>query len=85
MEPKKLFVDYTRIGYATRFRTSVFKADRDGLEPGTTVIVTGDSVPDRRARVVEVTPTTRAAVVRLPNYETPRASETAGVPTKEPC
>ncbi len=53
---KRVFVDYTRIGHADtvkRVRTRLFGSERDGLVPGTEVIVEGDSVPDRKAYFVE--------------------------------
>lgn len=53
---KRVFVDYTRIGHADqvkRVRTRLFGSERDGLVPGTEVIIEGDSVPDRKAYFVE--------------------------------
>jgi hypothetical protein len=53
---KKIFVDYTRIGHADevkQFRTRLFGSERDGLVPGTVVLIEGDSVPDREATFVE--------------------------------
>lgn len=53
---KRIFVDYTRIGHADevkQFRTRLFGSERDGLVPGTIVIIEGDSVPDREATFVE--------------------------------
>ncbi|MFP5488198.1 MAG: hypothetical protein ACLGHQ_07830 [Acidimicrobiia bacterium] len=53
---KRIFVDYTRIGHADQvkqFRTRLFGSERDGLVPGTTVIIEGDSVPDREATFIE--------------------------------
>jgi hypothetical protein len=53
---KRIFVDYTRIGHADevkQFRTRLFGSERDGLLPGTVVIIEGDSVPDREAMFVE--------------------------------
>ena len=53
---KRIFVDYTRIGHADevkQFRTRLFGSERDGLVPGTVVIIEGDSVPDREATFVE--------------------------------
>jgi hypothetical protein len=53
---KRIFVDYTRIGHVDEvkhFRTRLFGSERDGLVPGTVVIIEGDSVPDREATFVE--------------------------------
>jgi hypothetical protein len=53
---KRVFVDYTRIGHADaveHFRTRLFGSERDGLVPGTVVMIEGDSVPDREATFVE--------------------------------
>jgi hypothetical protein len=53
---KRIFVDYTRIGHADgveQFRTRLFGSERDGLVPGTVVVIEGDSVPDREATFVE--------------------------------
>lgn len=53
---KRIFVDYTRIGHADQvkqFRTRLFGSERDGLVPGTIVIIEGDSVPDREATFIE--------------------------------
>ena len=53
---KRIFVDYTGIGHADevkQFRTRLFGSERDGLVPGTVVIIEGDSVPDREATFVE--------------------------------
>jgi hypothetical protein len=53
---KRIFVDYTRIGHADevkQFRTRLFGSERDGLVPGTVVIIEGDSVPDRDSTFVE--------------------------------
>jgi hypothetical protein len=53
---KRIFIDYTRIGPAAevkQFRTRLFGSERDGLVPGTNVIIEGDSVPDREATFIE--------------------------------
>lgn len=53
---KRIFVDYTRIGHADevkQFRTRLFGSERDGLVPGTVVVIEGDSVRDREATFVE--------------------------------
>jgi hypothetical protein len=53
---KRIFVDYTRIGHADevkQFRTRLFGSERNGLVPGTVVIIEGDSVPDREATFIE--------------------------------
>lgn len=51
---RTVLVDYNRVGHATRFRTQLFRSEREGLLPGEQVLVTGDAVPDRVARVIEV-------------------------------
>jgi hypothetical protein len=54
---KRIFVDHTRVGHADevkQFRTRLFGSERDGLVPGTVVIIEGDSVPDREATFVEL-------------------------------
>lgn len=51
---RTVFVDYNRVGRATRFRTQLFRSEREGLRPDEEVLVTGDAVPDRVARVIEV-------------------------------
>ncbi|MEJ7764833.1 MAG: hypothetical protein WKF86_05010 [Acidimicrobiales bacterium] len=51
---RTVFVDYNRVGHATRFRTQLFRSEREGLLPDDEVLVTGDAVPDRVAHVIEV-------------------------------
>ena len=45
-------VDYSRVGRSSRFSTHVFAEERAALHVGDVVVVTGDDVEDRRARVV---------------------------------
>jgi hypothetical protein len=52
---REIFVDYSHIGRACRFRTRLFKSEREGLEVGEVVLVGGDSVEPRQARVIELT------------------------------
>jgi hypothetical protein len=51
---REIFVDYSHIGHACRFRTRLFKPEREGLEVGEVVLVVGDAVEARQARVVEM-------------------------------
>lgn len=48
----EIFVDYNRIGRATRFVTPLFLEDRQGLDLGDQVKVVGDDVESHVARVV---------------------------------
>jgi hypothetical protein len=50
----EIFIDYSVVGRATRFRTRVKAAVRQGLRDGDTVLVLGDDVPPAHARVVTV-------------------------------
>jgi len=52
---REVFVDYSHIGHACRFRTRLFKPEREGLEVGEVVLVVGDYVEPRPARVFELT------------------------------
>jgi hypothetical protein len=51
----RFFVDYTHIGHACRFRTCLFRSEREGLEVGDVVLVVGDAVEPRQAQVVQMT------------------------------
>lgn len=50
----KIFVDYTLVGHARRFKTPVQRRVRCELHDGDTVVVFGDDVPEARARVLHV-------------------------------
>jgi hypothetical protein len=62
---KHIFVDYNRIGYAKRFRTPVFKDERDGLAPGVAVTVIGDDVDPQEGRVLSVSEDGREAEIEI--------------------
>jgi hypothetical protein len=51
---RQVFVDYNHIGHACRFRTRLFRSEREGLEVGDIVLVVGDAVEPRQARVIEL-------------------------------
>lgn len=52
---REVFVDYNHIGHPRRFRTRLFRSEREGLEVGDVVLVVGDAVEPRQARVVQMT------------------------------
>ncbi len=52
----KIFVDYTLVGHARRFKTPVKRRVRCELHNGDTVVVFGDDVPEAQARVLHVSP-----------------------------
>ncbi|MGH9039940.1 MAG: hypothetical protein ACRDZ3_06895 [Acidimicrobiia bacterium] len=58
---REVFVDYNHIGHACRFRTRLFKSEREGLAAGDVVLVIGDSVEARQARVLELSEDGREA------------------------
>ncbi len=58
---REVFVDYNHIGHASRFRTGLFRSEREGLEVGDVVLVVGDAVEPREARVVQMTDDGREA------------------------
>lgn len=58
---REVFVDYNHIGHACRFRTRLFRSEREGLSVGDTVLVIGDSVEPRQARVIALTDDGREA------------------------
>ena len=51
---REVFVDYNHIGHARRFPTRLFRSEREALEVGEVVLVAGDSVEPRQARVIEL-------------------------------
>jgi hypothetical protein len=54
---RTVFVDYNRIGSSTSFRVPLSRAERDGLQVGDTVTLTGDpEMAGREASVKELTP-----------------------------
>src|ERR1035437_6426197 len=54
--PVDVFVDFSRIGYATRFTSRVRSAVRAQLHEGDVVTVSGDDVGPLPARVVRLVP-----------------------------
>jgi hypothetical protein len=58
---REVFVDYNHIGHACRFRTRLFRSEREGLSVGDIVLVIGDSVEPRQARVIALTDEGREA------------------------
>ena len=56
-----MLVDYNHIGHGCRFRTRLFRSEREGLGVGDIVLVVGDSVEPRQARVVALTDDGREA------------------------
>lgn len=58
---REVFVDYNHIGHACRFRTRLFRSERQGLMVGEVVLVVGDAVEPRQARVVELSDDGREA------------------------
>jgi len=51
---RTVFVDYNHAGWGHRFYTALFRWERDGLHAGDVILVRGDSVPERPARVIAV-------------------------------
>jgi hypothetical protein len=52
-----MFVDYNRIGSSTSFRVPLSRVERDGLQEGEIVALTGDpDMPEEQAKVTELTP-----------------------------
>jgi hypothetical protein len=49
---KTVFVDLDRTGRGGRFYTDLFRWERDGLQAGDIILVRGDSVPERSARLI---------------------------------
>jgi hypothetical protein len=45
---------FNHVGHACRFRTRLFRSEREGLEVGEVVLVVGDAVEPRRAQVLEL-------------------------------
>jgi hypothetical protein len=58
---REVFVDYNHIGHARRFRTRLFRSERDGLRVGDKVLVVGDAVEPRHAKVIELAEAGREA------------------------
>lgn len=58
---REVFVDYNHVGHACRFRTRLFRSEREGLKVGDIVVVVGDAVEPRQARVVELSEDGREA------------------------
>ncbi len=48
----KINVDYARVGRSASFRIHLFTDERQSLHVGDVVVVTGDDVEERTARVV---------------------------------
>jgi hypothetical protein len=63
-----VFVDYNHVGHACRFRTRLFRSEREGLEVGDIVLVVGDAVEPRQARVVALTDEGREAELEFLAY-----------------
>ena len=57
---REVVVDYNHIGHACRFRTRLFKSEREGIEVGDVVLMVGDAV-EPRARVVAMSDDGREA------------------------
>jgi hypothetical protein len=54
---RTVFVDYNRIGSSTCFRVPLSRRERDGLQVGDVVALTGDpDLPQQQATVMELTP-----------------------------
>ena len=51
---RRVFVDYNHTGWGRSFYTELFRWERDGLHAGDVVLVGGDSIPERPARVIAV-------------------------------
>ncbi|HVW32573.1 MAG TPA: hypothetical protein VHL53_08550 [Acidimicrobiia bacterium] len=51
---REIFVDFNHVGHACRFRTRLFRSEREGLQVGDVVLVVGDAVEPRPARVLEL-------------------------------
>jgi hypothetical protein len=49
---REMFIDYNHIGHGCRFRIRLFRSEREGLGVGDIVLVVGDSVEPRQARVI---------------------------------
>lgn len=58
---RQVFVDYNHIGHACGFRTRLLRSEREGLAVGEVVLVVGDAVEPRPARVVELSDDGREA------------------------
>jgi hypothetical protein len=52
---REIFVDYNHIGHACRFRTRLFRSEREGLQVGDIGLLVGDAVEARQARVLGLT------------------------------
>lgn len=53
---RTVFVGYNRIGSSTSFRVPLCRQEREGLQVGDTVALTGDrEMPTRQAKVEELT------------------------------
>jgi hypothetical protein len=65
---REIFVDYNHIGCASRFRTRLFRSEREGLQVGDVVLVVGDAVEPRQARVVALTDEGREAELEFIAY-----------------
>lgn len=59
---REVFVDYNRVGHARRFRTRLFRSEREGL------IVVGDTVELREARVAAFSDDSREAELEFVAY-----------------
>lgn len=65
---REIFVDYNHIGHACRFQTRLFRSEREGLEVGDVVLVVGDAVEPRQAKVVGLTDGGREAELEFLVY-----------------
>lgn len=62
---KRLFVDFTRYGHSRNVAATLFPEEREGLEVGSHVLVTGDDVEDVEAVVTELRDGGREAHLQL--------------------
>jgi hypothetical protein len=65
---RTVFVDYNRIGSSISFRVPLSRQERDGVQVGDTITLTGDpDMPDQRAAVVELTSDGYAVLQLVPS------------------
>ena len=58
---RRILIDYSRIGRASRFRTTLLSDEREGIAVGQHVIIVGDATPDREAIVTDLADGAREA------------------------
>ena len=58
---REVFVDYNQIGHADRFRTRLFRSERERLRVGDIVLVVGDAVEPRHTKVMDLAEAGREA------------------------